>query len=173
MLDRVGQLHSGSLVKLDRIDLNILRQLSLDAGTTNANLADTVGLSASACLQRVRRLEKQKIIRGYVAEVDWRQVYAPARFLTHIRLNQHRRHDFQQFEKYILESRHAVFCYSVGGEIDYIVLFMCTNIEEYHVITEELIDSALVMQNITSYVVMKDVKLDAGRARSEAAFKFA
>lgn len=45
------------LMKLDRIDINILVQLQKDGRISNVNLADAVGLSPSPCLQRVKRLE--------------------------------------------------------------------------------------------------------------------
>ena len=46
------------LPKLDRIDINILTQLQNNGRLTNIELADTVGLSPSPCLARVKRLEK-------------------------------------------------------------------------------------------------------------------
>ena len=55
--------------KLDRIDLNILVQLQKDGRMTNANLADAVGLSASPCLQRVKRPESAGYIAAYGAQI--------------------------------------------------------------------------------------------------------
>ena len=54
----------------DDLDRRILRELSADARITNNELAERVGLSASACLRRLRRLEETGIIRGYTAIID-------------------------------------------------------------------------------------------------------
>src|SRR5262249_39329039 len=55
---------------MDRIDRNILRILMEDGQTTNARLAKTIGLSESATLERVRRLEQSGVIKGYAALVE-------------------------------------------------------------------------------------------------------
>lgn len=54
----------------DAIDRRILSELTADARITNNELAERVGLSASACLRRLRRLEETGVIRGYTAIVD-------------------------------------------------------------------------------------------------------
>ncbi|CUH67688.1 Leucine-responsive regulatory protein [Thalassovita gelatinovora] len=51
-------------------DLRILRELARDGRQTNAELADKVGLSASQCWQRLRRLENSGVIKGYGARID-------------------------------------------------------------------------------------------------------
>ena len=58
------------VVKLDRIDINILVELQKDGRITNVSLADAVGLSASPCLQRVKRLEAAGYISGYNAHLN-------------------------------------------------------------------------------------------------------
>ena len=60
--------------KLDDRDLAILRVLSDDGRITNAKLAERVGLSASPCWERVRKLEKAGIIEGYRARISLRKI---------------------------------------------------------------------------------------------------
>lgn len=55
---------------LDSIDRNILRLLRLDARMSNAKLAAEIGLSPSACLRRIKIMEKSGVIRGYTVLVD-------------------------------------------------------------------------------------------------------
>jgi Lrp/AsnC family leucine-responsive transcriptional regulator len=55
---------------IDRIDRNILIELQKNGKITNSDLADKIGLSASPCLERVKRLEVQGYITGYHARVD-------------------------------------------------------------------------------------------------------
>ena len=55
------------MATLDTIDRNIIRCLRLDGRMTNAQLANEVGLSPSACLRRVQILEESGVIRGYTA----------------------------------------------------------------------------------------------------------
>ncbi|MBR9651658.1 Lrp/AsnC family transcriptional regulator [Thalassobius aquimarinus] len=58
------------MVKLSDSDLRILRKLARDGRQTNAELAEKVGLSASQCWQRLRRLENSGVIKGYGARID-------------------------------------------------------------------------------------------------------
>ena len=55
---------------IDEMDLKILKRLQLDARISNVHIAETVHLSPSACLERVKSLEKGGLIRRYVAEFD-------------------------------------------------------------------------------------------------------
>ena len=57
-------------MKLDRIDRKILELLQQDGRLSNVKLADKVGLSPTPCLDRVRRLEREGYILGYVALAD-------------------------------------------------------------------------------------------------------
>lgn len=61
-------------LQLDRYDLQILRELQRDAGLSNQDLAERIGLSASPCLRRVRQLEEQGLIRRRVAILDQRKL---------------------------------------------------------------------------------------------------
>jgi len=56
--------------KLDRIDRNILRILQNEGRISYTELADNVGLSTTPCIERVRRLEKEKFIEGYYARLS-------------------------------------------------------------------------------------------------------
>lgn len=57
-------------VRLDAVDLQVLRRLHEDARIQNAQLASEVGLSPSACLQRIRRLESSQVVGRHMAEID-------------------------------------------------------------------------------------------------------
>lgn len=59
---------------LDRYDVAILAELQRDGRLSNAELAQRIGLSATPCWRRVRRLEEMGVIRGYRAEIDRRRI---------------------------------------------------------------------------------------------------
>ena len=62
-MQRVG------VLELDRIDRSILRELQKNGRIANVELSRRVGLSATPCLERVKRLEKDGYIKGYTALV--------------------------------------------------------------------------------------------------------
>ena len=69
---------------LDAIDVRILAALQRDGRSTMANLAQRVGLSPRACLERVRRLETTGIIAGYQAVIDLRHLARPVNVFAEI-----------------------------------------------------------------------------------------
>ena len=58
------------MIKLDRIDRNILRELQKNGRISNVELSQKVGLSPTPCLERVKRLEKKAVIKSYTALLD-------------------------------------------------------------------------------------------------------
>ncbi|WP_456316575.1 Lrp/AsnC family transcriptional regulator [Teichococcus cervicalis] len=86
------------LPKLDRIDLRILAHLQKNGRMTNVDLAEAVGLSASPCLMRVKRLEKAGYIAGYGALIQLQKLGDTMTIFTEVTLSDHRSHDFQRFE---------------------------------------------------------------------------
>ena len=74
---------------LDRIDVKILAALQRDGRLTIQKLAETIGLSPRATLERVRRLEAAGIIAGYQAVVELRQLSRPVNIFAEIILEKH------------------------------------------------------------------------------------
>src|SRR5690606_41453787 len=56
--------------RLDRTDLALLAELQREGRLSNAELAERVKLSPSACLRRVQRLEQAGVLAGYTAVLD-------------------------------------------------------------------------------------------------------
>ena len=141
--------------KLDRIDLNILVQLQKDGRMTNANLADAVGLSASPCLQRVKRLESAGYITGYGAQVNLAKLTENITVFTEITLVDHRREDFIRFEANLRNVDELMECHLVSGGYDYLLRFVSRNINHYQERMENLLERNIGIEKYFSYIVLK------------------
>ena len=106
---------------LDRIDRAIMVALQQDARITNKDLAAGVGLAESSCLERVRRLTRTGVLRGFHAEVDLRAVGMGLQALVSVRLARHTRKAFGAFRKSMLDLEHAVAVFHVAGSNDFLV----------------------------------------------------
>jgi len=158
MTDRVrdmGESWLNSLLKLDRIDLNILDQLQRDGRMTNASLAQTVGLSASPCLQRVKRLESAGLITGYRAQINLAKLTESITVFTEITLIDHRREDFVRFEANLRNVDELMECHLVSGGYDYLLRFVCRNIGHYQRRMENLLERSIGIEKYFSYIVLK------------------
>ena len=141
--------------KLDRIDLNILVQLQKDGRMTNANLADAVGLSASPCLQRVKRLESAGYITGYGAQINLAKLTESIIVFTEITLVDHRKEDFVRFEANLRNVEELMECHLVSGGYDYLLRFVSRNINHYQERMENLLDRNIGIEKYFSYIVLK------------------
>ncbi|GAM03997.1 MULTISPECIES: Lrp/AsnC family transcriptional regulator [Novosphingobium] len=141
--------------KLDRIDINILAELQRSGRITNAELADKVGLSASPCLTRVKRLESAGLISGYSAIINLAKIGTSQIVFTSVTLGDHRRADFQKFETRIAQYEELVECHLVSGGFDYLLKFVVRGIAEYQEMMEELLESGIGVSKYFSYIVIK------------------
>jgi DNA-binding Lrp family transcriptional regulator len=142
-------------LKLDSIDVNILVQLLKDGRMTNVNLATAVGLSASPCLQRVRRLEAAGYIVGYGAQINLSKLADTVTVFTEITLADHRRQDFVKFESSIRNVDEVLECHLVSGGYDYLLRFIARNIAHYQELMESLLENNVGIEKYFSYIVIK------------------
>jgi DNA-binding Lrp family transcriptional regulator len=152
----------GGAIRLDRLDLKILATLQGSGRMTNLDLADTVGLSATPCLQRVKRMEAAGYIRGYGAELDIDRLGPNIVVFTEVLLQNHRREDFLRFERGIQDIPHILNCFLVTGGFDYLAQFIARDILDYQHAVESLLDRDLGVEKYFSYVTIKQVKRSVG-----------
>jgi DNA-binding Lrp family transcriptional regulator len=105
----------------DRIDQRLIAVLRRDGRISNAKLAAEVGLSASACLRRLRQLEASGVIRGYTALIGAAEPARRAIFIAEILLDRQTDEYFSRFEKEIRRCADVVECYLMTGDYDYLV----------------------------------------------------
>lgn len=141
--------------KLDRIDINILAALQKSGRITNAQLADQVGLSASPCLARVKRLEDAGYIIGYGANINLAKLGTVQIVFAAITLSDHRLADFTKFEKGILDVDEIVECHLVSGGFDYLVKFLTTSVTHYQEVIERILERNIGVSKYFSYIVIK------------------
>ncbi|MGQ9644310.1 MAG: Lrp/AsnC family transcriptional regulator, partial [Ignavibacterium sp.] len=118
-------------MKIDSIDKQILSILQQDAQITNVELARKIGISPPAMLERVKRLEKNGIIKRYVAIVDPSKISKGIFALVSVSLSAHQLSSIDQFTRQIKKLDEVLECYHVAGEEDFILKIAVSSIEEY------------------------------------------
>lgn len=142
-------------VKLDRLDINILAQLQRNGRITNVELADIVGLSASPCLLRVKRLEKHGYITGYNANIDIAKLGETVMVFTEVTLNDHHREDFAKFEASIRTIDEVIECHLISGGYDYLLKFLTRGVAHYQSVIESILERDIGVGKYFSYIVIK------------------
>ena len=146
------------MLKLDKIDLKILAALQRDGRITKLNLAAEANLSAAACWERLRRLEKAGVISGYSASIDAAKLGRFATVLVEITLKSHRQADFQRFEAMVMREPAIVSCDAVGGGIDYLLRVVAPDIDSYQRLIDGLLSAEIGIDRYFTYIVTKTIK---------------
>ena len=106
---------------LDKQDRKILRELQQNARLTNAELAEHVGMSPTACWNRTRQLENDGYIRGYVALIDQQKLGLSDIVIVEVTLNRHDEDVLARFGAELAALPEVLEAYLVSGDYDYLV----------------------------------------------------
>ncbi|KPL55943.1 ArsR family transcriptional regulator [Prosthecomicrobium hirschii] len=142
---------------LDIRDRRILEELQEDATVAVADLADTVGLSVSACWRRIKALEDAGFITRRVALIDRRKSNVPMTVFVAIRTSRHSMEWLDSFRKVIAEIPEIVEAYRLTGDMDYLLRLVVPNVDVYDAVYKKMI-SRLDFTDITSSISMEELK---------------
>ncbi len=146
---------------LDRIDLTILDTLQTDGRISNVELAKKVNLSASPCLDRVKRLEKEGYINRYGAYLNASKLkYAMSAFIQ-VTLDRTTSDVFNQFKDEVVGIKEVAECHMVAGGFDYLLKLRFEDMDAYREVLGVIVELPAVAQTHT-YVVMEQVFSDRG-----------
>ncbi|PTQ12123.1 AsnC family transcriptional regulator [Sphingomonas oleivorans] len=140
--------------KLDRLDFKILAYLQRHGRVTNVALADAVGLSASPCLSRVKRLEECGYITSYGAHIALEKLGDYLMVFTEITLKDHRVADFNRFMTRARAMPEIIECHHVSGGYDYLLKIVSRSVSHYQELIEGLLESDAGMEKYFSYIVL-------------------
>ncbi|AQA18622.1 ArsR family transcriptional regulator [Halioglobus japonicus] len=107
--------------QLDRTDYEILRLLRNNARLSNRELAEQIGLAPSTTLVRVRRLEREGAIRGYVAEFAPEALGVSLQAMIAVKLQHHSLKDLSAFRQHVLSLEEVVQIYHIAGASDFLI----------------------------------------------------
>jgi len=116
---------------LDATDRRILTVLQKQGRITNADLAERVNLSASACHRRVQRLEEDGIIRDYVALLDARKLGRTTTVFVEITLSGQAEEVLEAFEREVRKIPAVLECHLMAGSADYLLKMVAEDTEDF------------------------------------------
>src|SRR5512140_519193 len=134
---------------LNRTDRRLLEILQKDGHLTNLELAAQVSLSPSACLRRVRALEKAGVIRGYAALVDPRKVGLGLTGFVSVKLEKRGRMPTDAFARAVQGWPEVMACHALTGEMDYLLRVQVEDLDHF---------SRFVMDHLLKHPGVLDVK---------------
>jgi Lrp/AsnC family leucine-responsive transcriptional regulator len=146
------------MIKIDSLNDRILRELVKDGRVSNAELADRVGLSASACLRRVQELERSGVITGYRAMLNRAALGTGFTAYISVGLSDHTKFSQEAFERSISSSPEVRECHNITGVFEYLLRVEVADLSAYKVFHTDVLGTLPQVNSITTYVVMDSPK---------------
>ncbi len=146
---------------LDRIDFLILSILQSDGRISNVDLSKKVNLSASPCLDRVKRLEKEGYIERYGAFINPSKLNYGMTAFVQVSLNSTTSDTFKLFNKEVVKIKEVVECHLIAGGYDYLLKIRFADMVSYRLVLEKIGDLPAISQTST-YIASEQIKQDTG-----------
>lgn len=144
---------------MDRIDLKILAELQSDARLSLVELSGRVGLTKTPCAARVRRLERDGVIRGYHADLDPVALGVNHIVVVQVLLNSTTERDLTRFNAAVQDIPQIESCHMIAGDFDYLLIVRTRDVAEYRQVMGERISTLPCVKQTHSYVTMEVVKV--------------
>jgi Lrp/AsnC family transcriptional regulator, leucine-responsive regulatory protein len=140
--------------EIDKTDIKLLNALQKEGRISNQDLADRVGLSPSACLRRVNRLENDGFIKGYAAVLDSEKLGVGLLAYVNVKLEKRAvarggRFAFDDFKDAVQTWPEVVACFSMTGDADYLMRVQVRDLNHF---------SRFVMDKLLKYPGVLDVR---------------
>lgn len=149
-----------SRIRLDEIDLRILRTLQEDGRITNVELAERVGITAPPCLRRVRALEEAGFIKGYHAELNAEAIGYDLTVFAMVGLHSQAEADLRAFEALVGSWPLVRECHMLNGEIDFMLKIVARDLHQFQTfLTSHLTPAPNVASVKTSLTIRCSKKL--------------
>jgi Lrp/AsnC family transcriptional regulator, leucine-responsive regulatory protein len=147
-------------MKIDSINKQIINILQEDGSITNSELANRIGLSPASTIERVRKLEKEGIIRKYCALIDHTKIGKDVIVFVEIVNQKHDREGLSIFIEAIKDVEEVLECYHISGDSDFLLKVLAKDIADYERIALEKLAVLPNLARIRSHFVLSPVKVE-------------
>ncbi len=146
--------------QLDRLDSRILVELQNNGRLSNVELAKRIGLSATPCLERVKKLEREGYIKGYKAIIDPHKVGAALLVYIEITLTKTSPDVFEEFSQAVKFHDEILECHLVSGNFDFLLKTRVADMSAYRLLLGDVLLKLPAVSESRTYVVMEEVKIE-------------
>jgi DNA-binding Lrp family transcriptional regulator len=143
---------------MDRIDGSILRRLQKNSATSVSDLAQDVGLSASACHRRIKLLEDEGVIEGYAARIDRSKLGLKIMVFVEIALTSQSQDALNAFEQAVLRYEDILECHLTTGDADYLLRIAARDVADYDSIHRNCLAKLPGVSSMHTSFILRSIK---------------
>ena len=145
-------------VELSKTDIKILQLLQENAGLSTAEIAEKIGLSQSPCWRRISRMEQAGVIRKKVVVLDHTKLGMEVVVFVNVSLTAHGRQNLAAFEKEIKKFPEVLECYTVTGQMDYLLKIVTKDIQHYESFIRNKLMTLPMIREMHSTIAITEIK---------------
>ena len=142
---------------MDQIDLRILRILQGDSSLSMSDVSKRVGLSASPCWKRIKRMQKEGIIKHQIAVLNAHRLGFGLTVFVNIKTGEHSTDWLKQFSETVTAMPEVMELHRIAGEVDYMLKVIVPDMEAFDVFYKRLIEGT-ELREVTSHFTMETIK---------------
>lgn len=146
------------MTELDKIDHKILAILQREARISITELATRIGLSPTPVSERVKRMERERIISGYHAHLNPHLLGLRILVFVELRLSKKSSEIFDAVKRELSLVPEVLECHLVAGEFDYLIKARIPDMQDYRGLLGRILLKLPMAIESRSYVVMEEVK---------------
>jgi len=146
-----------AMTDLDAIDRAILRLIAIDSSLSLNEIADKVGLTATPCWKRIKRMEEAGIIKARVAVLDADKLGLPVSVFVSVETADHSADWLARFASTVAATPEIVGAWRMSGDVDYLLHVIVADIAAYDAFYRKLI-AAVPLRNVSSRFAMERMK---------------
>ena len=144
--------------ELDKIDYQILKMLQENSNITNLSLSKKIGLSPAPTLERVKKLEKNGIIKSYHAEVDPHCLGLTVKTFILVNIGWHKEHASENFLKKVNEIDEVAECNIITGDGDFLLKVICKDLQAYQNLLFNVLSQIPEVERLKTLMTLSTVK---------------
>jgi len=145
-------------MEIDRIDRAILMQLQKNNQIRNLDLAEQVGLSAPACLKRVKRLRESGVILQDISIINSQLAGNSMTLIVSVEMERDRADIYDNFKQKMYEENAVMQCYQISGQYDFMLVMSIQDIESYEQFVERVFHTDLNIRKFHTAIALRTVK---------------
>ena len=145
-------------LSLDQTDIRILTAVQTHGQLSKTRLAEIVNLSPTPCYSRLKRLKTGGFIVGFHANIALNRIVDFNQVMVTVSLAQHRKIDFERFERLISNMDEITECVATGGGMDYVLKVITADLSDFQKLMEQMLAEDLNIDRYMTYIVTRHVK---------------
>jgi Lrp/AsnC family leucine-responsive transcriptional regulator len=146
------------LNQLDATDIRILQLLQENARLTNKEIGERLNKSATPIYERIKKLQEQGYIKGYVAILDHKKIERGLIAFTHVRVKDHSHDSLNHFIEEIIKCEEVLECHQTSGDYDFILKVAVKDLDTYQDFLMNKLFKIVSLGSVQSTFSLKEAK---------------